>query len=192
MLRDGETKDVTREGRHDAERADRQQRQPRRRASCRSSGVALGAAVAGHARSASMCRKARKGAVVQRVQPGSPAEAAGLQPGDVIVGVGNHAVTSPSEAAQGNAQCDERQGSRLGAACDPQRQVRVCRRDVGDQGKPGLSFTPRLRCVYRGRGQPCPPASGRGSYPGLTRRLLQARHFHIDLQRRERHRLGPA
>jgi serine protease Do len=40
-----------------------------------------------------------KGAVVQRVQPGSPAEAAGLQPGDVIVGVGTHAVTSPDEAA---------------------------------------------------------------------------------------------
>jgi serine protease Do len=41
-----------------------------------------------------------KGAVVQNVQPGSPAEAAGLQPGDVIVGVGNHAVSSPSEAAK--------------------------------------------------------------------------------------------
>jgi serine protease Do len=36
---------------------------------------------------------------VQRVQSGSPAEAAGLQPGDVIVGVGTHAVTSPDEAA---------------------------------------------------------------------------------------------
>jgi serine protease Do len=41
-----------------------------------------------------------KGAVVQGVQPGSPAEAAGLQPGDVIVGVGTHSVTSPSEAAR--------------------------------------------------------------------------------------------
>ena len=41
-----------------------------------------------------------KGAVVQSVQPGSPAEAAGLQPGDVIVGVGTHAVTSPAEAAR--------------------------------------------------------------------------------------------
>jgi serine protease Do len=41
-----------------------------------------------------------KGAVVQGVQPGSPAEAAGLQPGDVIVGVGTHAVTSPSEAVK--------------------------------------------------------------------------------------------
>ncbi len=41
-----------------------------------------------------------KGAVVQNVQPGSPAEAAGLQAGDVIVGVGNHAVTSPAEAAK--------------------------------------------------------------------------------------------
>jgi serine protease Do len=41
-----------------------------------------------------------QGAVVQGVQPGSPAEAAGLQPGDVIVGVGTHAVSSPSEAAR--------------------------------------------------------------------------------------------
>jgi serine protease Do len=41
-----------------------------------------------------------KGAVVQGVQPGSPAEAAGLQPGDVIVGVGTHAVSSPAEAVK--------------------------------------------------------------------------------------------
>ncbi len=40
-----------------------------------------------------------RGAVVRGVQPGSPAEQAGLQPGDVIVGVGMHPVTSPSEAA---------------------------------------------------------------------------------------------
>jgi serine protease Do len=41
-----------------------------------------------------------QGALVQGVQPGSPAEAAGLQPGDVIVGVGTHAVSSPGEAAR--------------------------------------------------------------------------------------------
>jgi serine protease Do len=41
-----------------------------------------------------------KGALVQGVQPGSPAEAAGLQPGDVIVGVGTHAVSSPGEAVK--------------------------------------------------------------------------------------------
>jgi serine protease Do len=40
------------------------------------------------------------GAVVQGVQPGSPAEAAGLQPGDVIVGVGTRPVNNPAEAAQ--------------------------------------------------------------------------------------------
>jgi serine protease Do len=40
-----------------------------------------------------------RGAVVRGVQPGSPAEQAGLQPGDVIVGVGTHPVASPAEAA---------------------------------------------------------------------------------------------
>ncbi len=41
-----------------------------------------------------------RGAVVRGVEPGSPAEQAGLQPGDVIVGVGTHTVTSPSTAAR--------------------------------------------------------------------------------------------
>ena len=40
-----------------------------------------------------------QGAVVRNVEPGSPAEQAGLQPGDVIVGVGGKQVTSPGEAA---------------------------------------------------------------------------------------------
>jgi serine protease Do len=40
-----------------------------------------------------------QGAVVREIRPGSPAEAAGLQPGDVIVGVGAHPVANPSEAA---------------------------------------------------------------------------------------------
>lgn len=41
-----------------------------------------------------------KGAVVRQVQPGSPAEAAGLQPGDIIVGVGTKAVDGPADAAR--------------------------------------------------------------------------------------------
>jgi serine protease Do len=41
-----------------------------------------------------------KGAVVAQVQPGSPAEAAGIQAGDVIIGVGSNKVGSPEEAVK--------------------------------------------------------------------------------------------
>ncbi len=40
------------------------------------------------------------GAVIQQVRPGSPAQAAGLQPGDVIVAVGSTDVDSPAEAVK--------------------------------------------------------------------------------------------
>jgi serine protease Do len=41
-----------------------------------------------------------RGAVITEVRPNSPAADAGLQPGDVITGVGDHRVTSPEEAAR--------------------------------------------------------------------------------------------
>jgi serine protease Do len=41
-----------------------------------------------------------QGAVVTQVKPGSPAEQAGIEPGDVIVSVGTHAVHNPREAAR--------------------------------------------------------------------------------------------
>ena len=39
------------------------------------------------------------GAVVAQVSPGSPADQAGLQPGDLVMGVGGKRVSSPAEAA---------------------------------------------------------------------------------------------
>jgi serine protease Do len=41
-----------------------------------------------------------RGAVVDKVQPGSPADNAGLQPGDVVLEVNRHAVQSASDAAR--------------------------------------------------------------------------------------------
>ncbi len=38
------------------------------------------------------------GAVVRTVKPGSPAEQAGIQPGDILVGVGNKMVSGPKDA----------------------------------------------------------------------------------------------
>jgi len=40
------------------------------------------------------------GAVIERVQPGSPADNAGLQPGDVIVGVNRHPVQNAADVRQ--------------------------------------------------------------------------------------------
>ncbi len=42
----------------------------------------------------------QNGVLIRAVRPGSPADEAGLRPGDVIVGVGNHNVTSPSDATK--------------------------------------------------------------------------------------------
>ncbi len=39
-----------------------------------------------------------RGAVVRSVKPGSPADQAGIQPGDILVGVGNRTVAGPKDA----------------------------------------------------------------------------------------------
>ncbi len=41
-----------------------------------------------------------RGAVITEIKPGSPAEQAGLQPGDVITGVGEHPVTGTADASR--------------------------------------------------------------------------------------------
>jgi serine protease Do len=51
------------------------------------------------------------GAVVAQVQPGSAAEQAGIQQGDVIVGVGAHAVTTPEQATRAIRESEGRGGA---------------------------------------------------------------------------------
>jgi serine protease Do len=41
-----------------------------------------------------------QGAVIAQVQQGSPADQAGIQPGDVLIGVGTRSISSPDEAVQ--------------------------------------------------------------------------------------------
>ena len=62
-------------------------------------GVAL-APISPEAREQLSLPDGAKGAVVAQVQPGSPAEQAGLRAGDVIVGVGTKPVASPGEAVK--------------------------------------------------------------------------------------------
>jgi serine protease Do len=62
-------------------------------------GVSLGALTA-DARDQLSVPDGLEGAVVRGVRSGSPAEQAGLRPGDIIVGVGNQKVTSPSDATK--------------------------------------------------------------------------------------------
>ena len=85
------------EGRPDAERTGGQQRE---RAASRSERIGLALApLSPDLRSQLDVPDGTHGVVVRSVEPGSPAEQAGLQPGDVIVGVGGKKVTSPSDAA---------------------------------------------------------------------------------------------
>ena len=52
-------------------------------------------------------QKSVHGAVVEDVVPGSPADNAGLQQGDVIMEVDRHAMKSASDVAQALSQCPE-------------------------------------------------------------------------------------
>jgi serine protease Do len=54
-----------------------------------------------------------QGAVVAQVQPGSPADEAGLQSGDLLVGVGNDPITSPDQAAAAIKSAEGKGGKAL-------------------------------------------------------------------------------
>ena len=92
-----------------------------------------------------------KGAVIQRVQPGSPAEDAGLQPGEVIVSVNRHADAERFRRPEGPRQCPQRTG-RDGVGMGQWRQYlpRAARRERG------LTRSPRAPQHKRARSNSVP------------------------------------
>jgi len=62
-------------------------------------GLALAPLTAGE-RDQLQVPEGQDGVLIRGVRPGSPAEEAGLRPGDVIVGIGNHNVSTPSDATK--------------------------------------------------------------------------------------------
>ena len=98
ILRDGQERDVAvKVGEQPAEKM--AQTEPGEPAGHGQLGLALGPLTPG-SRDQLQVPDGQEGAVVRSVRPGSPAEEAGLRPGDVIVGVGNQTVSSPSEATK--------------------------------------------------------------------------------------------
>jgi serine protease Do len=97
LLRDGSTKDVKvtiGDMPHEQTAAAEPAAQPARA----QVGVALGP-LSPEVRAQLEVPEGVKGAVIQGVRPGSPAQMAGLQAGDVILGVGSKAIENPAEAA---------------------------------------------------------------------------------------------
>ncbi|MGC4106914.1 MAG: PDZ domain-containing protein [Thermomicrobiales bacterium] len=97
ILHDGKTRTVTvavaaMQNDRTAERAPDTQGEPR-------VGVAL-APLTPEVRDQLQLPEHTTGAVIAQIQPGSPAEEAGLREGDVIVSVGSRMVGSPDEAAR--------------------------------------------------------------------------------------------
>ena len=97
VLREGKAQDVTVKVGELPEERSASQTSPGRRQGDRQLGVAL-APLSPDMRNQLDLPDGTRGAVVQRVQPGSPADQAGLQAGDVIVSVGGRKVSNPSEA----------------------------------------------------------------------------------------------
>jgi serine protease Do len=100
VLRDGQDREITvKVGEQPAEKSASAQ-QPSETPSARGQlGLAL-APLTPNDRDQLQVPDGQNGVLIRAVRPGSPAEGAGLRPGDVIVGVGNRTVTSPSDTTK--------------------------------------------------------------------------------------------
>lgn len=98
ILRDGQERDVVvKVGEQPAEKT--AQAHAEEPASHGKLGLALAPLKSGE-RDQLQVPEGQDGVLIRSVRPGSPAEEAGLRPGDVIVGVGNQMVSSPSDATK--------------------------------------------------------------------------------------------
>jgi serine protease Do len=99
ILRDGQDRDVdVKVGEQPAEKMAAQAHSEESGAHSKL-GLALGSLTSGE-RAQLQVPDGQDGVLIRAVRPGSPAEEAGLRPGDVIVGVGSQTVTSPSDATK--------------------------------------------------------------------------------------------
>ena len=98
ILRDGQDRDINvTVGEQPAEKT--ANARPEAPAARDKLGLALGPLTPGE-RDQLQVPNGQDGVMIRAVRPGSPAEEAGLRPGDIIVGIGNQRVTSPSDATK--------------------------------------------------------------------------------------------
>jgi len=132
--------------------------------------LGIGVQAADGALLASLGATQDSGVLVNRVERGSPADRAGLEPGDVLTAVGGRAVRTPGELVATVGEIPPGSGVDLKAIRDgrersmravlAERQDDGVRRDAGDAGARPMSALDRLGLALRPLGEHEARASG--------------------------------